>query len=80
MKGGKKIHNLPFVWVKPDNTDFLQKQKNLFATQKSNNIYLFYQSAQFVFGKYATTGFDVRIENDKVIYKTICPKCGDNLE
>ena len=55
-------------------------QKKLFIDQSGRNLYLFYQSVQFVFGKYATTGFDIRIENNKVMYKTICPKCGDNLE
>ena len=80
MKNSVKVHNTPFVWVKPDNTDFLQMQKNLFVDQSGRNLYLFYQSVQFVFGKYATTGFDIRIEDNKVIYKTICPKCGDNLE
>ena len=79
-KNGIKKHSEPFVWVKPDNTDFLQSQKNLFAKQSSENLYLFYQSVQFVFGKCATTGFEIRIDGDRVTYKTICPKCGDNLE
>lgn len=79
MNNGRKLHNQPFVWIKPDNTDFLQMQKDLLI-DNNKNLYLLYQSLQFIFGKYATTGFDVRIEDEKVIYKTICPECGENLE
>ena len=68
-----------FLWIKPDDTKFLQKQKERFHF--GQNKFLLYQFTQFIFGKYATTGFSVSLDSSgKVVYNTICPKCGDILD
>lgn len=71
----------PFVWVKPDDMTFLEKQKERFHFEKGQNLFLLYQFTQFIFGKYATTGFSVSLdEEDHVQYNTICPKCGGEMK
>lgn len=68
-----------FLWIKPDDTKFLQKQKERFHF--GQNKFLLYQFTQFIFGKYATTGFSVSLDpSGKVVYNTICPECGDILD
>ncbi len=70
-----------FLWVKPDDTEFLQKQKERFHFKPGQNKFLLYQFTQFIFGKYATTGFSVSLSpTDEVQYNTICPKCGDVMD
>ena len=77
---GKKVHDEHFVWIKPDGAGYLRSQKNKYKACKDKNQYLYYEKIQFDFGKYATTGFVINInEMDDVEYKTICPKCGDIL-
>lgn len=70
-----------FLWIKPDDTKFLQKQKERFHFKPGQNKFLLFQFTQFIFGKYATTGFSVSLGQDgKVQYNTICPKCGDIMD
>lgn len=70
-----------FLWVKPIDTSFLQQQKERFHFKEGQNKFLLYQFSQFVFGKYATTGFAVQLgENGEVQANTICPKCGDIMK
>lgn len=71
----------PFLWIQPSDTSFLQKQKERFHFKPNQNKFLLHQFTQFIFGKYATTGFEVSLnENDIVQSNTICPKCGDLLK
>ena len=42
----------------------------------NNNLYSRHQLTQLMFGKHATTSFDVESEEGKLKAKTICPKCG----
>ena len=70
-----------FLWIKPDDTRFLQKLKERLHLEQEQNEFLLYQFTQFIFGKYATTGFSISLDkNDEVKYNTICPKCGDILD
>lgn len=76
-KGCSLSSGKSFLWVMPSNTNFLAQQKENFHFRGGQNLFVLYQFTQFVFGKFATTGFEVGLDpKGEIEYNTICPSCG----
>ena len=73
-----KVDKQRFLWIKPADTKYVEKQKSKLK-EGGKTLYSRYQLTQTMFGKYATTFFDVSIDGDTIKTKTICPKCGNIL-